>query len=91
MAKQPYEPRIEPEKAPDALPETVDCIVAKGRTVVVNGKNFGPGAAITLPREEALSLRALGFLADDGVAVIATGDGPTFTTPEGVPSINKVA
>lgn len=91
MAKQPYEPRQELAKAPDAQPETVDCVVAKGRTVVVNGKNCGPGATINLPCEEALSLKSLGFLVDDGAAVIATGDGPTFTTPEGVPSINKVA
>lgn len=89
MAK--LDPKTELEKAQGEQSETLDCVVAKGRTVVVNGKNCGPGVTINLPRDEALSLTSLGFLVDDGAVVIATGEGPTFTTPEGVPSISKVA
>ncbi len=61
----------------------VRAIVAKGRTVTVGKKDFGPGEEVSLPVEEVEQLRERGFLVDPNAAEIPRGDGPTFGSTEG--------
>ncbi|MEA9997056.1 hypothetical protein QN382_23315 [Pseudomonas sp. 10B1] len=72
--------------APQAVKvETVDAVVAHGRTVIdVTGKRVGPGETAKVPSDEVQRLRELGFLSDGEVQEerregphISVSDGPT--------------
>jgi hypothetical protein len=45
-------------------------------------KTFGPGQTVDLPRDEAKSLRNLGYLVDPDAVAIPTGEGPSFGSNE---------
>lgn len=57
--------------------------VARGRTVTIDGKNFGPGEEVSLPADEIKQLRASGHLATPGVVEAPRGDGPVFSPDDG--------
>lgn len=57
--------------------------VARGRTVIVDGKRYGPGEEVQLPASEVVHLRKVGYLTVLGVAEPPRGDGPVFTPHEG--------
>ena len=57
--------------------------VARGRTVTVDGNDFGPGAEITLPVAEIDQLRRSGHLVTPGVVELPRGDGPVFSPEDG--------
>ena len=69
--------------ANDKKVETAQGEVARGRTVVIKGKSFGPGEKISLESEEINRLRELGFLVDPNAPEIPRGEGPTFEAKEG--------
>lgn len=56
---------VRDSKPPTDELETKDClafVVARGRTVHVNGKPQGPGTAVDLPEDELEHLLAAGFV-----------------------------
>jgi hypothetical protein len=62
-------------------------VVAAGRTVVVDGRHYGPGEEVDLPADEVERLRAIGFIAPavqppapvaEGLSVTVT-DGPNVS------------
>ena len=57
--------------------------VARGRTVVVDGKRYGPGDEVQLPTPEIAHLRKVGYLTTPGEIEPPRGDGPVFTPSEG--------
>lgn len=57
--------------------------VARGRTVTVDGKNFGPGEEVSLPADEIKQLRISGHLTTPGVVEPPRGDGPVFSPEDG--------
>jgi hypothetical protein len=63
--------------------------VARGRTVSVDGKSYGPGEEVTLAAGEIAQLRKAGFLTSPGEVELPRGDGPVFSPSDG-PTI-KVA
>jgi hypothetical protein len=65
-------------------------IVAKGRTVTVGERNFGPGKEVSLPADEVKKLAAGGFLVDPNAPELPRGEGPVFSVKEG-PSIKVAA
>jgi len=69
-------------KSAAAAPEPValvKAVVARGRTITVEDKSFGPGSLVDLPAEEVTRLKALGFL------VVAEGEiAPALPTGEPV-------
>jgi hypothetical protein len=65
-------------------------IVAKGRTVTVGERAFGPGKEVSLPADEIKKLVAIGFLVDPNAPEIQRADGPSFSAKEG-PSIKVAA
>ena len=72
--------------------DLVTAVVAERKTVMVDGKYVGPGGEVTLPSDEVIELRALGFLVDPASAVATpVGDGPTFEVDAGGPSITPAA
>lgn len=58
--------------------KTVKATVSRGRTVMAEGKSFGPGQPVDLPAEDAARLRSLGFLTDPNVAELSPTIGPVF-------------
>ncbi len=68
----------------------VKAVVAKGRTVTVGKKDFGPGEEVSLPLEEVEQLRERGFLVDPNAAEVPRGNGPTFGV-EGEPQVKVAA
>ncbi len=61
----------------------IDAVVAKGRTVYVGKKGFGPGSKVSLPADEIKNLRMQKFLVDPDVPEVPRADGPTFGVKEG--------
>jgi hypothetical protein len=57
----------------------VEVTVAPGRTI----NKAGPGESVKVSREDAATLRRLGFAVDPEAPVIARGIGPTFSSEEG--------
>ncbi len=57
--------------------------VARGRTLNVDGKRYGPGDEVQLPASEVAHLRRIGYLTTPGEVEPARGDGPVFTPSEG--------
>ena len=56
----------------------VKAIVAARRTIRHDGKEFGPGAEVMLPADDAASLIASGFIFDATAPEIEVGAGPKF-------------
>ncbi|MBK3798264.1 hypothetical protein GAY33_03245 [Azospirillum brasilense] len=54
---------------------TAKAIVARGRTVVSGGKDYGPGEEIELPMHEIERLRHTGFLVDPNKLVVIVNNG----------------
>lgn len=65
-------------------------IVAKGRTVRIEAKHYGPGEEVSLPAEEINTLRQLGYLVDPQAKEIPAGSGPTFNSKDG-PSVQAAS
>jgi hypothetical protein len=59
-------------------PELITSAVAHGRTVVSEGRRYGPGALVELPADETARLLGLGFLHNPQAVEIETGMGPVF-------------
>ncbi|MEK6420019.1 MAG: hypothetical protein V4801_10460 [Burkholderia gladioli] len=53
-------------------------IVARGRTVKVDGKSVVAGKEVTLPAGEIAALRKAGYLVDPKAAEVARNDGATI-------------
>lgn len=63
--------------------KTVKAVVAPRRTIWIDNKQFGPGAEVLLPADEAAELRAAGFLVDpDAPEAPPTGEGPSFASAD---------
>jgi hypothetical protein len=73
-----------PDKIAVEQAKRVRAVVARGRTVEVDGKGFGPGETVSLPESEVAHLRKLGYFvapvdpapANEGVSVTQS-EGPT--------------
>lgn len=65
-------------------------VVAKGRTVVFEGRTYGPEEKVSLPADEIARLRGLGYLANPDAPEVARGNGPVFEAAEG-PSVKVAA
>ncbi|TCK39652.1 hypothetical protein B0G84_4992 [Paraburkholderia sp. BL8N3] len=63
--------------------------VARGRTVSIDGKTYGPGEEVSLAPAEIAQLRKSGFLTTPGEVELPRGEGPMFSPSDG-PTI-KVA
>ena len=63
---------------PRATPQTMTAVVARGRSLSLNGRRHGPGTMVELPVDEHAHLLAAGFLLDPRVKEIAPGIGPQF-------------
>lgn len=60
-------------------------IVAHGRSLVIDKEMKSAGESVTLDPAEIKRLQKLGFLVDPDAELAAPiGNGPTFTTTEGV-------
>lgn len=55
-------PRKDPEKSGSEADVQAAYVVARGRTVNVDGKSFGPGQSITPPAEDVEHLLKSGFI-----------------------------
>ncbi|MGZ7176011.1 hypothetical protein [Burkholderia gladioli] len=56
----------------------VTAIVARGRTVKVNGKSVAAGKEVTLPAAEVAQLRSAGYLVDPKASEVPRNDGGTI-------------
>lgn len=56
----------------------VKATVSRGRTVVAEGKSFGPGATVEITSDDAAFLRSRGFLTVAGVEELTPSIGPVF-------------
>jgi hypothetical protein len=63
--------------------ENAKAIVADRKTLDIDGKQFGPGSEVILPKHEVESLRKKGFLVDPDAVPVEVADGPTFTAEDG--------
>lgn len=69
-------------------------IVARGRTVKIGDKHFGPGAEITVPEDEMAWLRGLGYVIDPGAKAPEIVQDGTATIEMGAregPHVSRVA
>jgi hypothetical protein len=58
--------------------ETIEVMVAKRKSVDVDGVLHGPGAKLTLPLSEAKALYEKGFIAEPDDDAVDAGVGPSI-------------
>lgn len=73
-----------------ATVEMAEGVVARGRTVIVDGARKGPGEKIVVSAVDAKSLRETGFLVDPKAADVPVQKGPKLIPSDG-PSMVRLA
>lgn len=71
--------------------KTIETVVARGRTVMHDGKPFGPGSTVHLSAADAERLIVLGYVHRPGEAPTIAHVVPMVSTPEGMTAIGKVS
>lgn len=64
------------EKAPAVALKTAT--IARGRSLMIDGRIVGAGERVSLPESDVARLRASGFLVDPAAKPVKEANGPTF-------------